>query len=168
MTCESRLNNSDCADSDEDRLNIRRIGEGALDSFEVCFVKCKEIEGDFMCFIEPFVELLVEFRSPAKSKEVMDEVFNLCDGNFYVETYYVQFLEEYFANTEDDMALIDFLKKRTERKFILDGDKEVSKMKVIKANGRRILNEWRNKKKTDSENVISTIMKPVKKPSFSW
>lgn len=76
------------------RDSLRRKGEAALRAYQTVYEKWQIVEAEPMCFLPPFVELLIEFRSVTRARDIIKEIYDHHDGNMFVEKFYVQFLEE--------------------------------------------------------------------------
>lgn len=145
----------------EDREDTRRKGEAALAAFEGCFAKWRVGEGEVLMFLEPFIQLTVEFRSVRRARDIWEgDVWGRYDGNYFVEGMFIQFLEEHYGGVEKERELLQFLKKRRTRKF---GGWEESREK--RREGRRQINRWKETRREIGGKGQGT---KVPLPGYTW
>ena len=82
---------------------LRQTGEYILSLFESLLDRCDCIENDSTIFIEPFMELLIEFRSLLIARDILQNICRNNFGNGILEEIYLEFLHKYFPNRHTEI-----------------------------------------------------------------
>jgi len=104
----------------------------------------------------------VEYRSPNRALEVLQEISYDNDGNLVVEEFFVQFLEQYANVCDISEGYHSQLKERFQQKSNYD-EQEGLPLRTLKA--RRQIRRLREVKK--KAGIVRTFKK-VENPGFSW
>ncbi|ODN05691.1 hypothetical protein Ocin01_01002 [Orchesella cincta] len=143
---------------EEDEESVERAGNIALTSFEYLYQYQTDTNADVMSFIEPFVELLIEYRSVNRAKEIVEEVYERNPGNMFVEKFYFSFLEQHFPH---ECTTEEF----SERKEKFNNKYTYEKDPTEGIKGRLKFNKWKADRKRDG-NIVR--LKQLPTPDFAW
>ncbi|CAL8110622.1 unnamed protein product [Orchesella dallaii] len=139
--------------------SVKRAGNSALTGFEYVYKHQTEAKADVMSFIEPFIELVTEYRSANRAKEIVDEVSENNVGNMFVERFYINFMEQHFPH-ECETEEFSQRKKKFIDQYTYDSDPS------DKIKGRLKIHKLRAAKKKAGGNIV--WLQPIPKPAFGW
>jgi hypothetical protein len=89
------------------QVKAKRAGENALSAFEGLLEVAKDCQAEITTFLDPLIELTMEYRSPTRARTLFRELVVQHYGNAFIEEAYVDFIKTYFPHDANE----DFIER---------------------------------------------------------